>query len=159
VNATKEPDWQQLMDGLTAALETLKQCDPHLNADDLERSNLARYFIRRVILGMTRDMSRRLREKGYQSIPDAALRAMLGGSVWKCLTCRGTTMLDPLIVPPGSGKSAVQRDLLRVLLAICQLGDGYQPDDHFADLGKMVLARRRRDHLRRLRVMETRRDA
>jgi hypothetical protein len=68
-------------------------------------------------------------------------------------------MLDPLIVPPGSGKSAAQRDLLRILLAICQLGDGYKPDDHFADLGKMVLARRRRDHLRRLRVMETRRDA
>jgi hypothetical protein len=30
---------------------------------------------------MTRDMSRRLRAKGYQSIPDATLRAMLGGSV------------------------------------------------------------------------------
>jgi hypothetical protein len=72
---------------LTAALDALKRCDPHLNADDLERSNLARYFIRRVILNMVRQegvaLSRadRLQAKGYQSIPDATLRAMLGGSV------------------------------------------------------------------------------
>jgi hypothetical protein len=68
-------------------------------------------------------------------------------------------MPDPLIVTHGAGKSSTQRDLLRILLAICQLGDDYKPDDHFADLGKMVLASHRRDHLRRLRVMETRRDA
>ncbi len=61
-------------------------------------------------------------------------------------------MPDPLIVPFGAGKSAAQRDLLRVLRAIFQLDDGYKPDDHFADLGKMVLVSRRRDHLRRLRV-------
>ncbi len=61
-------------------------------------------------------------------------------------------MPDPLIVPFGAGKSSTQRDLLRILLAICQLGDDYKPDDHFADLGKMVIASRRRDHIRRLRV-------
>ena len=60
-------------------------------------------------------------------------------------------MPDHLIVLPGSGKSSTQRDLLRILLAICQLGDDYKPDDHFADLGKIIQARRR-DHLRRLRV-------
>ena len=60
--------------------------------------------------------------------------------------------MPDVIVTHGAGKSAAQRDLLRVLLAICQLGDDYKPDDHFADLGKIVQARRRRDHLRRLRV-------
>lgn len=83
----KETDWQQLMDGLTAALEALNRCQPHLNADDLERICLARHFIRRVLLSMARQESvalsraERLHAKGYQFVPDAALRAAMGGSV------------------------------------------------------------------------------
>jgi hypothetical protein len=79
-------------------------------------------------------------------------------------------MLDPLIVPPGSGKSSAHGQItLEVianwlniplgLLELFQTDESDEPDDHIADARKKVIARRRRDHLRRLRVMETRRDA
>jgi len=61
-------------------------------------------------------------------------------------------MSDPLIVPPGAGKSAAQRYLPRVLLAISMAGEAYYPENHFAEASKMVLASRRRDHIRRIRV-------
>ena len=72
-------------------------------------------------------------------------------------------MPDPLIVTHGAGKSAAHNqitlaiiaNLLNIplgLLELFQTDESDDQDDHFAHAGKMVLARRRRDHLRRLRV-------
>jgi hypothetical protein len=79
-------DHQQLMiNNLSNTLDLLKRCEPYLDADDIERSCLARHFIRRIILGMVRSegvvkpsLADRLRDKGYQPVPDATLQAMLG---------------------------------------------------------------------------------
>jgi hypothetical protein len=72
-------------------------------------------------------------------------------------------MLDPLIILPGSGKSAAHGQITLGhianwpniplgLLELFQTDESDDPDDHFAGISKIVMAQRRRDHLRRFRV-------
>jgi hypothetical protein len=45
----KAPEWQKIIAALAEAVDALKQCDPYLDADDVERASMARHLIRRIM--------------------------------------------------------------------------------------------------------------